>query len=192
MIDTSNTRSAVMQGALEVIAERGFHDAPMAEIAAKAGVAAGTIYRYFESKDLLIADLYRELEEKIVTIFREGCFVEQPLRERFICLSRTLFRYFIANPLHFRYLEQYCNSPYGISLREDRLLGKSGKSGAVTNIFEEGIEKQVLKDLPVPALFSLAFGPLICLIRDHVLGFIHLDDALINQVADICWDGIKR
>jgi len=64
---TSDKRSDIMQAALDLIAEQGFHRTPMAEIAAKAGVAAGTIYRYFESKDVLITELHRELEGKGMT-----------------------------------------------------------------------------------------------------------------------------
>jgi AcrR family transcriptional regulator len=191
-METSEKRSHIVQQTLELIAKRGFHDAPMAEIAKRAGVSAGTIYRYFENKDVLIADLYRELEERINATLEEGYIVEQPLRERFVFLMRKLLRYFITNPLHFRYMEQYYNSPYGISLRRDRLLAKSGNLDIVTTIFEEGIKSKVLKDLPVIVLFSLAFGPIVSVIRDHVLGFIDMDDALINQITDACWDSIKR
>ena len=49
-------RTDILQSALELIAERGFHGAPISEIAQKANVAAGTIYRYFENKDLLIKE----------------------------------------------------------------------------------------------------------------------------------------
>jgi AcrR family transcriptional regulator len=59
----SDKRAEIIRAALELIAEHGFHGAPMAMIAEKAGVAAGTIYRYFESKDILITELHRELEE---------------------------------------------------------------------------------------------------------------------------------
>jgi AcrR family transcriptional regulator len=189
---TSDKRSDIMQAALELIAEHGFHGAPMAEIAEKAGVAAGTIYRYFENKDVLITELYRELEEKINATLREGYPVERPLRERFLYLIKELLRYFITNPLHFRYMEQYFNSPYGISLRRDRFLGKPGKHDIVMEIFEDGISQQILKDLPVVVLFSLAFGPMIFLMRDHILGFITLDDSLIRQITEACWDAIKR
>ena len=68
---TSDKRNDIMQAALELIAERGFHGAPMAEIAEKAGVAAGTIYRYFENKEALITELHRELEEKIGAVLRK-------------------------------------------------------------------------------------------------------------------------
>jgi len=189
---TSDKRADVMKAALELISERGFHRAPMAEIAEKAGVAAGTIYRYFENKDVLISELHRELEEKISATLREGYPVERPLRERFLYLIRELFRYFITNPPHFRYMEQYFNSPYGISMHRDRLLGKSGNHDILMDIFEQGIEQQVLKELPKAVLFSLAFSPMIILMRDHILGFVILDDPLIKQITEACWDTIKR
>jgi AcrR family transcriptional regulator len=185
-------RDEIMKAALELIAEHGFHGAPMAMIAEKAGVAAGTIYRYFESKDILITELHRDLEEKISATLLEGYPVERPLRERFLYRIRELLRYFIAHPLHFRYMEQYFNSPYGISLHRDRLLGKSGNQDIVMEIFREGSSQQILKDLPVVVLFSLAFGPMIILMRDHILGFIIMDDVLIKQFTESCWDAIKR
>ena len=54
----TDKREDILRAALELIAEHGFHGAPMAMIAERAGVGAGTIYRYFENKDVLIAELY--------------------------------------------------------------------------------------------------------------------------------------
>jgi len=185
----SDKRADVMQAALEIIAEQGFHGAPMAEIAEKAGVAAGTIYRYFENKDVLITELHRELEAQISATLLKSYSMQSSLRERFLCLTRGLLRYFLKNPLHFRYMEQFFNSPYGISLHRDRL---SGSSDILMDIFQYGIEQQELKVLSKAVLFSLSFGPLIFLMRDHILGFIVLDESLIHQATEACWDAIKR
>ena len=181
-----------MQAALELIAEQGFHRTPMAEIAEKAGVAAGSIYRYFESKDILITELYRELEDKIMVVLQKGYPSERPLRERFLYLIRELLRYFMSHPSHFRYLEQYYNSPYGISLHTDRLLGKTDKHSILMDIFEQGIDQQVIKEFPKAVLFALAIGPLSFLMRDYILGCVSLDDALIKQIAEACWNAIKK
>src|SRR5512147_2146981 len=91
----SDKRADVLQAALELIAERGFHGAPMAEIAERAGVAAGTIYRYFENKDVLIAELYRELETEISVFLQRDYPRERPLRERFLYLVRGVLRFSI-------------------------------------------------------------------------------------------------
>ena len=58
-MSSNDKREEIVRAALELIAENGFHGAPMAMIAERARVGAGTIYRYFENKDLLIAGLYR-------------------------------------------------------------------------------------------------------------------------------------
>lgn len=191
-MNKSDKRSDILQVALELIAERGFHDAPMSMIAQKAGVAAGTIYRYFESKDALITELHRDLEETIILHLQKKYPAERPIRERFLYLNRELLRYFLAHPLLFSYMEQYSNSPYGVSHRQERLLCKSGNNAILIDIFDQGVEQQILKDLPKPALFALAFGPLSSLIRDHNLGFITLDDLLIEKVTEACWDAIRR
>ena len=164
----------------------------MADNAKKAGVAAGTIYHYFESKDVLITELHRELTDRIKVVLLEGYPSGKPLREKFLYLFRELLQYFITNPVHFRYLEQYFNSPYGISLRRDRLISESSNQDIMMDIFNQGIEQQILKELPKAVLVSLAFGPLTSLVREQSLGFVNFDETLIKQTAEACWDTIKR
>lgn len=59
-------------------------------------------------------------------------------------------------------------------------------------IFEKGVGQQIVKDLPLVVLFALVFDPLLAVSRAHILGFIELDDHLIMQTIQACWDGIKR
>lgn len=181
-----------MRAALELIAEQGFHGAPMAMVAERAGVGAGTIYRYFESKDALIAEIFSELEKTVVESLMRGYSVDRPLRDRFIHLSTMIIRYFIANPIQFRFIEQYMNSPYGVSLRRERLLGKARDIDLFRHLLQEGIDRRALKDLPLTLHFALAFGPILSLLRDHILGFLELDDVLIQKAAEACWDAVRR
>lgn len=185
-------RNEIIRAALELIAEYGFHGSPMSMIADRAGVAAGTIYRYFESKDVLISELYRELEERIYLILLEGYKPDEPVRGRFLHIGTALLKYFITNPLEFRYLEQFHNSPFGVAHRRDKIMGINEGGDVFYKLFNEGVSQQVMKDLPIVALFALAFGPLLSLARDHILGFLLLDDELIAQAVEACWDGIRR
>ena len=185
-------RDEIVRAALELIAENGFHGAPMAMIADKAGVGAGTIYRYFENKDVLINELYRELEHRLYAVLMGGYSPEKPVRERFIHLGSAILRYCITNPLDFRYLEQFHNSPYGVVHRRDKISGEADEKDIYRKLFEEGLAKKVIKDLPLVVLFALAFGPLITVARDHILGFVVLDEALIGQTIAASWDGLKR
>jgi AcrR family transcriptional regulator len=189
----SDKREEIVHAALELIAENGFHGAPMAMIAERANVGAGTIYRYFENKDVLINDLYADIEKNILTALLEGYSLEKPFRERFLHLGTELLHHYIRNPLVFRYLEQFHNSPYGVEFRRDKILG-TGASGCnvFRDLFEQGKTQQILKDLPLVILFALFFGPVLSVARDHVLGFVQLDENLIHQTIEACWDGVRR
>jgi AcrR family transcriptional regulator len=188
----SDKRDDIIRASLELIAEHGFHGAPMAMIAEKAGVGVGTIYRYFENKDVLIKALHRDVEEKLFSVLTEDYSDEKPIRERFIYLGTMLLKYLISHPLYFRFLEQYYNSPYGVSLRRDKIMRKTDNRDIFTDLFEQGTARQVMKDLPLSVHAALAFGPLIALARDHTLGLLELDNALIIKSVEACWDGIKR
>src|SRR3954469_10061353 len=54
-------REAILAGALRLIARLGLHAAPMSAVAREAGVAAGTLYLYFPSKEAMINALYLEV-----------------------------------------------------------------------------------------------------------------------------------
>ena len=188
----SEKRQEILNAALELLTEHGFHGAPIAAIAERAGVGAGTIYRYFANKDVLIIELFQGLHDKICLQLLDGYEVEKPFRERFLHLSTTLLRYFITHPQEFRYLEQYHNSPYGVAFRREKILGNGGERAPYRLLFEEGIAQQVVRDLPLVVLFALTFGPLLAVARDHILGVVVLDEQVLVQTVEACWESIKR
>ena len=188
----TDKRDEILRSALEMIAENGFHGAPMALIAEQAGVGAGTIYRYFENKDVLITELFREIETRIYPVLLDGYALQTPIDERFLHLGSAMLRYFIENPLDFKYLEQFFNSPFGVVYRRDKLMGKKGECDVFRELFEEGISRHVVKDIPLVILSALAFGPLLAVARDHILDFIQLDEHLIRLTVSACWDSVKQ
>jgi len=189
-MDCNEKRAAIIQATIELVSENGFHGSPVAMVAKRAGVAAGTIYRYFESKDVLIGATYTDLEGRLQEKALEGFPEQGSARDKFSHLARVLVTHWISSPVEFRFLEQFHNSPYGTALRRDKLFGK--EKDLCRQIFEEALEQQEVRDLPIPMLFSLAFGPLIFVCRDHNLGFFKLDAALLEQAVDGCWNAVKR
>ena len=59
----SDKRRAILAAALRLLARTGLHNTPMSAVAREAGVAAGTLYLYFPSKEAMINALYLEVLE---------------------------------------------------------------------------------------------------------------------------------
>ena len=64
------TRRRILAAARDMIAKDGWQGAQIALIAAQAGVATGSVYRYFESKSVLFAHVLAEVSEHELTILR--------------------------------------------------------------------------------------------------------------------------
>ena len=71
MTATELTRQRLIRTALELFATRGYHDTTTAQIAKKAGIAEGTIYRHFASKQQLVNELYRAAQRWAAKVVQE-------------------------------------------------------------------------------------------------------------------------
>lgn len=90
-----------------LVAQRGFHGASMSAIAAEAGVATGTAYTHYGSKDELVLATYLETKAQL------GAAATAKLdpAERFRAIWLASYRHLAANPDHARFLLQVDTSP---------------------------------------------------------------------------------
>lgn len=66
VVATAPTRERLLASTLELLAEGGYQAASVAAITSRAGVAAGTLYRHFGSKEELFVELFREMSGREV------------------------------------------------------------------------------------------------------------------------------
>jgi AcrR family transcriptional regulator len=94
---SEETKDRILEAALAVFRERGFQQATMREIAAKAGVAVGAAYYYFDSKDAIVLAFYErshhELAPATEALLAQGKSLEARLRS----VIGYKFEYFALN-----------------------------------------------------------------------------------------------
>jgi AcrR family transcriptional regulator len=66
----TSTRERLLRAARELIEEGGYSAASVVAIASRAGVAAGTLYRHFSSKEELFVDVFRSVCDREVRAMR--------------------------------------------------------------------------------------------------------------------------
>ncbi len=70
-------RDRIMNAAITAFAQTGYHQATMAAVAREAGVAAGTIYLYFKSKDDLLISIFEEKVQGFIHEFHRQLAQEE-------------------------------------------------------------------------------------------------------------------
>jgi len=84
------TRQRLVRAALELFTTRGYHDTTTPLLAKKAGVAEGTIYRHFDSKEHLLNELYRGAARWATKLVQDAAQAPGSPRERLHAAARAL------------------------------------------------------------------------------------------------------
>lgn len=189
MKETPDKKAAALKATLELISEQGFHGTPMSQIAQRANIGVGTIYRYFDSKEDLINELYIDLKARLTRYVVRDYSEGMPVHEGFILLFRNVIRYFIDHPAELLFLEQYENSPLITPATREASLRMVG---AADNLFARAIEQKLLKELPAEVMGALISGAVSSLAKLYLSGAVQLDEDTLTAGLEAIWDAIKR
>ncbi|WP_027713666.1 TetR/AcrR family transcriptional regulator [Desulfuromonas sp. TF] len=187
-MEKNGKRSIILNAALDLFAEKGFHGAPTSLLAQAAGVGVGTIYRYFKDKDELIRELYREVLERVQARVYGDSPPGLPVRERYVRAMSRLLRFFLENPLEFRFMEQYYFSPFS----SDDDCAAPEENETIRQLLITARTERVVKEAHLSVLQALAFGPIVALAKEHINRSLAVDEEMIRQTVEASWDGLKR
>ncbi|MBI2241289.1 MAG: TetR/AcrR family transcriptional regulator [Magnetospirillum gryphiswaldense] len=104
MRDRQATRRRIHDAALELFVSQGVTETSVRDLAQKAGIAEGTLYRHYASKDDLVADLFASNYAAFARRLTELDRPPQPLRQRLSTVVTEIFGFHDAQPTLFRFL----------------------------------------------------------------------------------------
>lgn len=182
-------KAAALRATLELISEQGFQGTPMSQIAQKANIGVGTIYRYFSGKEDLINALYIDVKLRLVGHVLRNYSVDSPVRDSFLLLLRNFLDYFCEHPADLLFVEQYSNSPMiTAATREEGLR----MFEPAYNLFVRAQQEKVIKELPLDMINAITYGATISLAKLCLNEDQKPDDASLNAGIEAIWDAIKR
>jgi len=182
----------ILEAALKVIAQNGYHGAQVAKIAKEAGVAEGTLYIYFKNKEDILISLFRAKLGHLVEQFHESIKemdnAEQALRK--IC------------EIHFNELEHNVDLAYvtQIELRQSNIelrkaIGETVKPyiKLIEQTIEKGVAEQTFRqDLDVKLCRHLVFGAMDEVVTSWLLsGQKYSLSSKVNGTADFFSRALK-
>jgi TetR/AcrR family transcriptional regulator, fatty acid metabolism regulator protein len=183
----------IIDAAVRVFARNGFYNSRVSDIAREAGIASGTIYLYFKTKDEILVTLFREKMAGFVSALRKEISGEADAPAKLRRLVRLHFETLEARPdlaevvqLELRQGQKFFRGACAqeISTYFD-LIGSVLEEGVAAGLFRPG--------LPVKVATKMLFGAMDQLTTSWVLGKrgYRLADAA-EPVANIFLRGVTR
>lgn len=177
-------RPAAIRAALRaLVAERGFHGASMSAVAKRAGVAAGTAYIHYASKDELVLAAYVEAKQTLGEAAVANTNGLATPRDRFVHLWIGTYHHLHARQEDARFLVQVDGSPYRQAAHEQVIAG--GDDPLLNEATRVDLWSSFV-DLPITVLYDLGLAPAVRLAAQGV----DLDRTQLHMVAHACWSAI--
>lgn len=148
----------ILQGALKVFAENGYHRSQVSKIAKAAGVADGTIYLYFKRKEDILIHLFQEKLGELVGKFHESVAGTTDACEALRMVCTIHYTELEKNP-ELAYVTQIEMRQSDLELRKEIGITLKPYIELIENIVQQGIANgQFRADLNVKLVRNLIFG----------------------------------
>lgn len=184
-------RRQLLDAALKLFSERGYHGVAVPEVAQAAGVGTGTLYHYFENKQQLVNELYRDAKMKLRAQLLDG--LQDPdiakagaVETWFHELWHRLATYAREWPQGFRFLEMQDHVEYlDAESRQIELSTLIPMVTVATRVHDK------VGGTRVDVVIALMFGAFVGLVKAARLGYLQLDATALEAAGHTVWRMIE-
>jgi AcrR family transcriptional regulator len=184
----SDKREAILKTALSLFVERGFFGTPTSLISKEAGVATGTLFFYFRTKEELIDTLYLRVKAQAAEAMCRGLPEEQDTKARLNRLGHNAVAWGLENPEEMQFMEQFAHSPFvSTSAQEEGMT----RFVFLQDLVTEGIREGAIRNYDPQLLVFMMASSLSGLIgRVAAAGSTAEREAIIGQGLEFVWNGL--
>ncbi|AYK64762.1 TetR family transcriptional regulator [Bacillus subtilis subsp. subtilis] len=183
----------IIDAAVEVIAENGYHQSQVSKIAKQAGVADGTIYLYFKNKEDILISLFKEKMGQFIERMEEDIKEKATAKEK---LALVISKHFslLAGDHNLAIVTQLELRQSNLKLRQKINEILKGYLNILDGILTEGIQSGELKEgLDVRLARQMIFGTIDETVTTWVMNDQKYDlAALSDSVLELLVSGIHN
>lgn len=150
----------IIEAAVEVIAENGYHASQVSKIAKNAGVADGTIYLYFKNKEDILISLFEVKMGQFIEQIAQSINQKQDVSDKLLTLIEMHFRQ-LAEDHNLAIVTQLELRQSNTELRHKINIVLKPYLAEIDHLIQEGIDvKKFRDDLNLPLVRQMIFGTL--------------------------------
>ena len=179
----------IMEASLKLFVERGFHGTSTAEIAKTAGVATGTLFHYFKTKEELINRLYLYTKESMLCEISEHYEDKKTFKENIKELWLKFVHFGVNDTYKFQFILTFHCSPYITSLTKEQI---ESHAESMLEIYRNGIGKQKIKEISFEMVMDYFWGNIVATVNHFEKYPEKLNEKNLNIAFELLWDGISK
>lgn len=182
-------RKHIMDTAMKMFIEYGFHNTPTSKIAKEAKVSVGTLFNYFPTKEELIKSIYIEVKTNSKKCFQASFDESQSDYEVMKQMWRSIIIWGIENPMEFKFIGLFTQSSFKYIHKDATVSEQYSKLKArLARVFTPNTMCTQYKEFTMVYMNSLVRATTEFLVDHEVQDQEHF----IASAFDLFWGGISN
>ncbi len=184
-----NKVASIHKAAIVLVTKNGFSGLKMAEVAKKSGVATGTLYVYYKSKEELINDVYVVTKKEIAGAIINPEYIKETFYETFKAMWYGYFGYCLRYPEKMLFVEQFIYSGY---ISEGNIETTDSYFESLNQFLLEGQKQENIHVMDVEILKAHLQGSVHEIVKMIVKDHITLKKDVMHTCFTLAWNSIKK
>ncbi len=142
----------LLAAALRLFVQYGFHGTPTSKIAKEAGVANGTLFHYYKTKEDLIVSLYIDIKTRMGEYIETKAISDKSAKKKFRNQFTAVIQWSLENQNEFYFIQQFHTSPFASLVPPEEIRMQLKKSCAQ---IDKAIKDKAIKNRDTNFILSL-------------------------------------
>lgn len=182
-------KEKIYKAALSMIKKTGVHGLAMGQLSKDSGIAAGTFYHYFSSKDVMLQETFLYCHKRAATVGAKVVKGDESYQARFKALVNVWYEHFSKHSVELYFIQE-SEAGYSVTnniIRESRIFYND-----VFHFLNMGVEQGLLRNLDSKLMLQVVFQNIFSIIKYEVIFETHFPPEELDQVMEMSWFALKK
>ena len=179
-------REDILNTALELFIDKGFDNTPTSLISKEAGVATGTLFHHFKSKEELINELYLYLKQDIVKTLYANINKLDSVRDQMEYIWYEFTKWGMTNPEKYKFLSMARTSSY---IEDNTRAQTETLFSGLHSLIDTGYKQKIFQKHPKELFISIMSAHLDATLTYFIM---HQKDFSKGKTAELAFESFWR
>jgi AcrR family transcriptional regulator len=185
----SEKKEKIFKAALNMIKKTGVHSLAMGQLSRDSGIAAGTFYHYFSSKDMMLQETFLYCHKRAAAVGAKAVKGDENYKTRFSNLCKAWYDHFSKSTTELFFIQE---SEAGYSVPSNTIRESRVFYNEVFSFLNTGEDKNALRDIDAKLKMQVIIQSIYAAIKYEIIFENKLTSQELDQLVEICWHGLKE
>ncbi len=172
-----------------MIKKTGVHGLAMGQLSKDSGIAAGTFYHYFDSKEMMLMETFLYCHKRAAAVGAKAIKSDDSYKNRFMSMVNAFYEHFSRYSVEVYFIQE---SESGFSVTNNGIRESRVYYNEVFHFLNQGVEKGTLRNIDSKLMLQTIFQNIFAVMKYETIFETKFTPSELNGYLEMAWHALKE